>query len=307
VPDNQCGQIAFAAIDQSTCEVTTAARTYEQPQLYFGEQITVIENVADFNKSMCCNRSIPPCLEESGLFFTRAHTGCDGPNFGGRFYCGGDGSSTLYHGAYEDMMSITRIDGGSFNSVEFNVGDGYVGQCYNYVWIRAYLDGIPIADYTVDMDRSETVGLTGGEFNELRVGAYGSAIARDSAWSRGDERARQAIKVDNVRIGSINLGPILSLSSTCPGTMTAQIINASPRSTIALIFALRNGQFTIPNGPCTGTILPITGHVQLITTKQTDQQGRATITGNVPPNACGKRLVIVDAATCLVSNVVRIE
>jgi hypothetical protein len=89
--------------------------------------------------------------------------------------------------------------------------------------------------------------------------------------------------------------------------MTAQVINASPRSTVALIFALRNGQFTIPNGPCAGTTLPITGNVQLVTTKQTDNQGRATITGYVPQTACGKRLVIMDVATCQVSNVVRVE
>jgi hypothetical protein len=207
------------------------------------------------------------------------------------------------------MLGVRRTDGADFDTIECLIGDSYVSHCpVSYVWIRAYLDGVVVADYAIDVPRSAPVGLTNGQFDELRIGAYSNANSRNMAYADRNERApSQSITVDDIRFGSINLGPILSLSSTCPGNMTAQVINASPRSTVALIFALRNGQFTIPNGPCAGTTLPITGNVQLVTTKQTDNQGRATITGNVPNAACGKRLVVVDAATCQVSNVVRVE
>ncbi len=302
-----CGAIAFAALDLTTCAVTEAARTYARPELYLGARIALTENLADFNQSLCCNRTVPPCHDEGGLHFTRAHRGCDGPIFGGLRYCGGDGTPSLYMGGSQDMMKVVRLDGANFDAIEFNAGDGAVNHCYDNLWIRAYLDGRVIADYLVDMPRSQIVGLVGGEFDELRIGGYSSESVRDLAYETRNERAHQSLALDNVRIGSIHAWPSLSLTGVCPGGMTAAISGATPRGTVALIFGQRAGQTTIPTGPCAGTILPLTGSVQLIATTRADGQGRAAVTGPVPPAACSARLVALDVATCATSNVVRIQ
>jgi hypothetical protein len=284
--------------------VTDPARTYDVPELYLGEQIIVTEGLADFDDESLYHGSGD--YHESGVNVRYVHTD---HGFGSYEYCNGNGTPSIYDFARDDLIGLRRSDGQLFDAVEFMVGDGFISHCsLSYVWIRALFDGVVVADYTIDLSRFEIIGFTGGQFDELRIGTYSFPQVRNRAAKEGNERARnQSLCLDNVRIGSITLGPILSINNTCPGQMTANIINASPRSTIALIFALRNGQFTIPNGPCAGTTLPITGNVQLVTTKQTDNQGRATITGNVPQTACRKRLVIIDVATCSVSNVVRVE
>ncbi len=302
-----CGTIAFAALDLTTCAVTEAARTYARPELYFGARIALTEGLADFNQSLCCNRTVPPCHDEGGLHFTRAHRGCDGPIFGGLPYCGGDGTPSLYMGGSQDMMKVVRLDGADFDAIEFNAGDGAVNHCYDNLWIRAYLDGRVIADYLVDMPRSQIVGLVGGEFDELRIGGYSSESVRDLAYETRNERAHQSLALDNVRIGTIHAWPSLTLSGTCPGEMAASISGATPRGTVALIFGQRAGQTTIPTGPCAGTLLPISGGVQLVSTTRADGHGNAAIAGTVPPSACGGRLVVLDVATCTTSNVVRIE
>lgn len=300
-----CGQVAFAALDLTTCAVTEAARTYAVPELYFGARIGLTEGLADFNQSLCCG-VVPSCLEEGGMFFTRAHDGCT-EYFSGREYCGGNGTKALYVGGAEDMLSVTRLDREAFDAIEFNAGNGIVDQCYNYLWIRAYLDGVPIADYLVDMPRWETVGLVGGEFDEIRVGSYSTPGGRDNVARDGNERAIQTLMIDNVRVGSIHAWPSLTLSGRRPGEMAASISGATPRGSVALIFGQRSGQTTIPTGPCAGTLLPISGGVQLVSTARANGQGNAAITGAVPPSACGGRLVALDVATCTTSNVVRVE
>lgn len=302
-----CGTIAFAALDLTTCAATEAARTYARPELYLGARIALTEGLADFNQSLCCNRTVPPCHDEGGLHFTRAHRGCDGPIFGGLRYCGGDGTPSLYMGGSQDMMKVIRLDGANFDAIEFNAGDGAVNHCYDNLWIRAYLDGRVIADYLVDMPRSQIVGLVGGEFDELRIGGYSSESVRDLAYETRNERAHQSLALDNVRIGTIHAWPSLSLTGFCPGEMTAAVSGATPRGTVALIFGQRAGQTTIPSGPCAGTLLPISGGVQLVSTARANGQGNAAITGAVPPSACGARLVALDVATCSTSNVVRVE
>jgi hypothetical protein len=222
-------------------------------------------------------------------------------------YCGGDGTPSLYMGGSQDMMKVVRLDGANFDAIEFNAGDGVVNHCYDNLWIRAYLDGRVIADYLVDMPRSQIVGLVGGEFDELRIGAYSDAVGRDLAYQTGNERAHQALALDNVRIGSIHAWPSLTLTGACPGAMSAGIGNATPNETVALIFGQRVGQTPIPSGPCAGTLLPLAGGVQLVGTTRADGQGNAAIAGTVPPAACGGRLLALDAATCGTSNVVRIE
>ncbi len=305
-----CGTVAFAALDLTSCGVTDAARTFAVPELYLGPQIGQPEGFADFNKSLCCNHVVPSCLEEGGMFFVRAHDGCSG-GFGGLEYCGGDGTPALYTGGRRDMLSITRLDGADFDALEFNAGDGFVSNCINYLWIRAYLDGMPIADYTVDMPRWQTVGLVGGEFDEIRVGAYSTPGGRDNVARDRNERAHQAIAIDNVRFGSITPAPALSVAATCPqgGPIRIEWSGATPNGQVALIFAREEGSFTIPPGnPCEGTPLGLSSNqIQLAWQGPAGPNGARTLNTTAGPIACAGHLQLLDLTTCATSNVAHIE
>jgi hypothetical protein len=297
-----CGTVAVVAVDLTTCEVTEPARTYARPELYLGPRIANTHGFADFNQ--CQVR--PSCVEEGGMLFRRANDNCS-EYFGCLNYCGGDGTPALYMGGARDMLSITRLDGKPFDAIEFNAGDGLVNNCFNYLWIRAVLDGVVVADFGIDMPRWQTVGLVGGEFDEIRVGAYTNAPTRDFVMQNGNERSIQTLAIDNVRFGTLTPAPTLTLTGSCPGPMTADIANATPNGTVALIFGRREGQTPIPTGPCAGTILPIADQIQLAATTRADPNGEASLTLPVPSPACGGRLIALDAPTCAVSRAVVIE
>ncbi len=297
-----CGQVAFAALDLTTCAVTEAARTYARPELYLGERITVTEGFTDFNAGGFQGFN---SFDSGGINFRHVHTPAV---FSSLTYNCGNGTRALYSPGARDMVGLRRSDGEDFTAIEFLAGDGWSANCpFTYLWIRAYLDGVRVADYTIDLPRSQVIGFAGGQFDELRIGGYTTSDSRNFYYESGNERGLQALTLDNVRIGLIHTGPSLSLSGVCPGGMTANVMNATPRGTVALIFGQRAGQTTIPSGPCAGTLLPISGGVQLVSTARANGQGNAAITGAVPPSACGARLVALDVATCTTSNAVRIE
>lgn len=297
-----CGTIAFAALDLTTCAATEAARTYAVPELYLGERISKTEGFTDFDAGGFQGFN---SFDSGGVNFRHVHTPAV---FSSLTYNCGNGTRALYSPGARDMVGLRRSDGEDFTAIEFLAGDGWSANCpFTYLWIRAYLEGVRVADYTFDLPRSQIVGFTGGQFDELRIGGYTTANSRNFYYESGNERGLQALTLDNVRIGSIDLGPLLTLSGVCPGEMAASISGATPRGTVALIFGQRAGQTTIPSGPCAGTLLPISGGVQLVSTVRADGQGNAAITGTVPPSACGGRLVVLDVATCTTSNAVRIE
>jgi len=310
LPDG-CGTIAFAALDLTSCAVTDAARTFAVPELYLGPQIGKPEGFADFNKSLCCNRAVPPCLDEGGLHFTRANDGCEGSFFGSLLYCGGDGTPSLYMGGSFDMLGVTRVDRADFDAIEFNAGDGFVANCFDYLWIRAYLDGVAVADYTVDMPRWQTVGLVGGEFDEIRVGAYSGPTGRNRACADGNERALQALAIDNVRFGTIIARLMLAVDASCPdgGPIRIEWSGATPGGQVALIFAREEGSFTIPPGnPCTGTQLGLgANQIRLAWQGPAGPNGSRTLNANTGPAACGGYLQLLDLTPCATSNVARIE
>ncbi len=101
----------------------------------------------------------------------------------------------------------------------------------------------------------------------------------------------------------------LSITGTCPGSVTVFWGGAPPSSTQGLIIGNTIGSFTIPPGPCAGTVICVQGAVSLITpTFGTGPAGVGSVSGSVSSGACGRYLVAVTnfGSPCKVSNPVQI-
>ena len=100
----------------------------------------------------------------------------------------------------------------------------------------------------------------------------------------------------------------LSITGACPGTVTVFWGGAPPASTQGLIIANTLGSFTLPPGPCVGTLICIQGAVALVPpTFSTGPAGVGSVSGAVGAGACGRYLIAVTAgAACKVSNPVQI-
>jgi hypothetical protein len=93
--------------------------------------------------------------------------------------------------------------------------------------------------------------------------------------------------------------PTLTISGTCPDSVTIEVFNATPGGTVAFIFALGTGSIAIPGGnPCEGTPLGLNASAQLVVTKTADATGYVTFTRSVPAVACNGYLQALDVATC---------
>ena len=103
--------------------------------------------------------------------------------------------------------------------------------------------------------------------------------------------------------------PILTQTqSGCPGIVVSfQVTNATPNGTVALVFASTTGTFTIPGGPCAGTVLGLSNvNIQLVGTNTASAAGVTSFSGPAGINVCGGWLQAVDVTTCTVSNVAQI-
>lgn len=101
----------------------------------------------------------------------------------------------------------------------------------------------------------------------------------------------------------------LSISGSCPGTVTVFWGGAPPSSLQALVIANTPGSFTIPIGPCFGTVICIQGSVGMVGTPfSTGPAGVGAVSGTAGPGACGKWLIAVTnfGSPCKVSNPVMI-
>ncbi len=105
--------------------------------------------------------------------------------------------------------------------------------------------------------------------------------------------------------------PVLTVTATCPTGGPIQIAwnGATGGGTIVLLYARNTGSFRIPNGnPCAGTALGL-GSNQLQNAYQgaAGQNGSRNLNSSTGPGACGGYLQLLDVASCMTSNVVRIE
>ncbi len=106
-------------------------------------------------------------------------------------------------------------------------------------------------------------------------------------------------------IGAAN-GRVLRVSGRCPGALTAQWSGAEPNRPMALILGARRGDFVIPpEAPCAGTLLGVTGQVQLVDPPGVFNSGTGigTITGVAGTSVCGRFLQFIEGRSCAASNV----
>lgn len=94
----------------------------------------------------------------------------------------------------------------------------------------------------------------------------------------------------------------LSVSGACPGTITIDVSNATPGGSVAIVRGASTGSFTVPGGPCVGTVLGLNSPILLVTLTA-DGVGDASISGSAPAAACGAFLQAVDLSTCGTTNV----
>ena len=111
------------------------------------------------------------------------------------------------NGGIDDLDEITRTDGQDFNVLEMNMSHGFAGLNI-FAWIQAYLDGGLVDQFDVDFQGGTLIGLT-GVFDEVRIGAYGSAATRDLH----DPSQLNAVAVDNVAFGLVPEPTSLALLS----------------------------------------------------------------------------------------------
>lgn len=101
--------------------------------------------------------------------------------------------------------------------------------------------------------------------------------------------------------------PTLTVTGSCPGAMTIDVVGATPRATIGLLYARGQGSLPIPNGnPCAGTVLGLDNTARLFRTLRANGSGTVSINLNAPFGACGKWVQAIDASSCEVTNVGRL-
>lgn len=105
-------------------------------------------------------------------------------------------------------------------------------------------------------------------------------------------------------IGAGN-GRALQITGRCPGRLTVEWRGATPGRSAALIVGAVREPFTIPSGPCGGTVLGISGQVRLVDPPGlfSTGDGSGTITGTAGSSACGRYLQLIEGGSCATSNV----
>lgn len=129
-----------------------------------------------------------------------------GGSTGGLVIWGGDGAlgfptrSLYQNGGSNAMMYITLTSGANLPAIQLDIGNGFGANPQN-VWVRAYNNGSPVADFDFDglpIAGTLSVYATGGsQFDELRVQSYGSNANNHNESDFG------AIAIDNIKVGTI--------------------------------------------------------------------------------------------------------
>lgn len=96
---------------------------------------------------------------------------------------------------------------------------------------------------------------------------------------------------------------VLTRAGACPGIVTWSVTGASPGGNVVFVFGTP-GPFTLPPGPCGGTLLGIIPFRGMRIVKRADALGAVSIVRNMPALLCGKSMQAIDVATCCLSNVV---
>lgn len=98
----------------------------------------------------------------------------------------------------------------------------------------------------------------------------------------------------------------LSIVGPCPGLNTVTINGGIPGNVCRVLYAFGTGSFTIPSGPCAGTVLGLDSSVSIYNGPFTfDASGQVIFSASIPAAACGSVWVqAIEVGTCNTSNVV---
>lgn len=98
----------------------------------------------------------------------------------------------------------------------------------------------------------------------------------------------------------------LTLSGPCPGVLRIEWRGADPNRSQAVLFARREGEFTIRTGPCAGTRLGLGGsHLQIHITIGTGL-GAGSFMDFARDGACGGFVQLIQTHSCATSNVAQV-
>lgn len=101
--------------------------------------------------------------------------------------------------------------------------------------------------------------------------------------------------------------PIMVLSASCPGEVQVSVENLTPSGDVAIARADVLGSFTIPSGPCIGTVLDIgPAGMTYVGTFTANPLGIWSTLAFIPPSVCGEYAQAIDLTTCETSDPVEI-
>lgn len=237
-----------------------------------------------------------------------------------------DTNGRLY--AYNDESTFDYL-----YSIDVNTGNvTLIGQA-NHSGVQGFAINSRGDAYAFDVfEGLLTVNLSTGATTDVSGSNNGGAgIIQCLAFDAADQLygARDALYTISVNDGSFALvgsggysdvrgmefkhegEPAYSLRVTgrCPGRLMIDWLNATPGVQQALVFGNNQGNTSIPNAfPCSGTILGISGNVQLVDPPGffSTGSGSGSISGNAGAAACGHYLQLVEGGSCQTSNVAQI-
>lgn len=110
----------------------------------------------------------------------------------------------------------------------------------------------------------------------------------------GGTLAGNIVCFDNMEISDdAGSGYTCTLSGNCPGTVNVAWSGAPPQRQQGIVFASNTGSFTVPNGPCQGTVLGLgTRNLRLVNTVPTGS-GAGNVNGQANQGACGGFIQLV--------------
>ena len=119
--------------------------------------------------------------------------------------------------------------------------------------------------------------------------------------------------VDEISItGSYTFSPIidnhayrggmrLDINGLCPGPATVVLTGATPFGSVAFASSPALGTYSIPSGPCLGTLIDLATPT-LLGYETADGSGTINLPVFLPAGLCGQFVQAVDMTTCIISN-----
>lgn len=94
----------------------------------------------------------------------------------------------------------------------------------------------------------------------------------------------------------------LGISGSCPGGVTIRVSGAAPGDRVPMMASPALGSFTLPAGPCAGTVLDL-ADPKLLGVLTADSDGNVSRAAQAPPGSCGAYLQAMDVGSCSTTNV----